>query len=226
MDGKALIAEFIGTFTLVFIGVGAIAMASDGSAGLLAIALAHGLALVVMISALGAISGGHFNPAVSIGLWLAGKISAPTFVAYVIAQVLGAAAAAALILVALPDQVRAVSVGTPALAAGVGSASALILEAVLTFFLVFVVYGTAVDRRAPKLGGLFIGLTVTMGILVAGPVTGGALNPARHLGPALFAGGEFLAQTWLYWVGPLLGGAVAGVLYRSVFEEKSIPSVN
>lgn len=226
MDGKALIAEFIGTFTLVFIGVGAIAMASDGSAGLLAIALAHGLALVVMISALGAISGGHFNPAVSIGLWLAGKISAPTFVAYVIAQVLGAAAAAALILVALPDQVRAVSVGTPALAAGVGSASALILEAVLTFFLVFVVYGTAVDRRAPKLGGLFIGLTVTMGILVAGPVTGGALNPARHLGPALFAGGEFLAQTWLYWVGPLLGGAVAGVLYRSVFEETSIPSVN
>lgn len=226
MDGKALIAEFIGTFTLVFIGVGAIAMASDGSAGLLAIALAHGLALVVMISALGAISGGHFNPAVSIGLWLAGKISAPTFVAYVIAQVLGAAAAAALILVALPDQVRAVSVGTPALAAGVGSASALILEAVLTFFLVFVVYGTAVDRRAPKLGGLFIGLTVTMGILVAGPVTGGALNPARHLGPALFAGGEFLAQTWLYWVGPLLGGAVAGVLYRSVFEETSIQSVN
>jgi len=226
MDGKALIAESIGTFTLVFIGVGAIAMASDGSAGLLAIALAHGLALVVMISALGAISGGHFNPAVSIGLWLAGKISAPTFVAYVIAQVLGAAAAAALILVALPDQVRAVSVGTPALAAGVGSASALILEAVLTFFLVFVVYGTAVDRRAPKLGGLFIGLTVTMGILVAGPVTGGALNPARHLGPALFAGGEFLAQTWLYWVGPLLGGAVAGVLYRSVFEETSIQSVN
>jgi len=119
-----------------------------------------------------------------------------------------------------------VSVGTPALAAGVGSASALILEAVLTFFLVFVVYGTAVDRRAPKLGGLFIGLTVTTGILVAGPVTGGALNPARHLGPALFAGGEFLAQTWLYWVGPLLGGAVAGVLYRSVFEETSIPSVN
>ena len=226
MDGKALIAESIGTFTLVFIGVGAIAMASDGSAGLLAIALAHGLALVVMISALGAISGGHFNPAVSIGLWLAGKISAPTFVAYVIAQVLGAAAAAALILVALPDQVRAVSVGTPALAAGVGSASALILEAVLTFFLVFVVYGTAVDRRAPKLGGLFIGLTVTTGILVAGPVTGGALNPARHLGPALFAGGEFLAQTWLYWVGPLLGGAVAGVLYRSVFEETSIQSVN
>lgn len=226
MDGKALIAEFIGTFTLVFIGVGAIAMATDGSAGLLAIALAHGLALVVMISALGAISGGHFNPAVSIGLWLAGKISAPTFLAYVIAQVLGAAAAAALILVALPDQVRAVSVGTPALAAGVGSGSALILEAVLTFFLVFVVYGTAVDRRAPKLGGLFIGLTVTMGILVAGPVTGGALNPARHLGPALFAGGEFLAQSWLYWVGPLLGGAVAGVLYRSVFEEKTVPTVN
>lgn len=226
MDGKALIAEFIGTFTLVFIGVGAIAMASDGSAGLLAIALAHGLALVVMISALGVISGGHFNPAVSIGMWLAGKISAPTFVSYVVSQALGAAAGAGLILLALPDQVRAVSVGSPALAAGVGSGSALILEAVLTFFLVFVVYGTAVDRRAPRLGGLFIGLTVTMGILVAGPVTGGALNPARHLGSALFAGGEFLAQSWLYWVGPLLGGAVAGVLYRTLFEEKTVPAVN
>lgn len=220
MDGKAFVAEFIGTFTLVFIGIGAIAMATDGSAGLLAIALAHGLALAVMISATAAVSGGHLNPAVSFGLWLAGKLPISSLIGYVIAQVLGALAATTLILVALPEQVRAVSFGTPALADGVGIGSAIILEAVLTFFLVFTVYGTAVDRRAPKVGGLFIGLSVTMGILVAGPLTGGALNPARHLGPALVAGGEFLGQAWLYWVGPLLGGALAALVYRGVLEER------
>lgn len=220
MDGKAFVAEFIGTFTLVFIGIGAIAMATDGSAGLLAIALAHGLALAVMISATAAVSGGHLNPAVSFGLWIAGKLPISSLIGYVIAQVLGALAATTLILVAIPEQVRAVSLGTPALADGVGIGSAIILEAILTFFLVFTVYGTAVDRRAPKVGGLFIGLSVTMGILVAGPLTGGALNPARHLGPALVAGGEFLGQAWLYWVGPLLGGALAALVYRRVLEER------
>lgn len=219
MDAKALVAEFVGTFTLVFVGVGAIAMATDGSAGLVAVALAHGLALVVMISALGYVSGGHFNPAVSFGLLVAGRLTPQRFASYVVAQVLGAAAGAGLVLLALPDQVRAVAIGTPALAAGTGAGAGIVLEAVLTFFLVLVVFGTAVDGRAPKVGGLFIGLTVTMGILVAGPVTGAALNPARHLGPALFAGGAFLTQTWLYWVGPLVGGLVAGVLYRSAVEE-------
>lgn len=220
MDGKSFVAEFVGTFTLVFVGVGAIAMAGDGSAGLLAVALAHGLALVVMISAVAAVSGGHLNPAVSFGLWLAGKLPLGGLIGYVIAQVLGALAATAMILAALPEQVRAVSLGTPALAPGVGVGSAIVLEAVLTFFLVFTVYGTAVDRRAPRVGGLFIGLSVTMGILVAGPVTGAALNPARHLGPALMAGGEFLAQAWLYWLAPLLGGAAAALLYRWVLEER------
>jgi len=219
MDGKSFVAEFVGTFTLVFVGVGAIAMAGDGSAGLLAVALAHGLALVVMISAVAAVSGGHLNPAVSFGLWLAGKLPLGGLIGYVIAQVLGALAATAMILAALPEQVRAVSLGSPALAPGVGVGSAIVLEAVLTFFLVFTVYGTAVDRRAPRVGGLFIGLSVTMGILVAGPATGAALNPARHLGPALVAGGEFLAQAWLYWVGPLLGGALAALLYSRVLEE-------
>ena len=228
MNGKAFVAELIGTFTLVFIGVGAIAVATDGSAGLLAIALAHGLALVVMVTATAAVSGGHLNPAVSFGMWLAGKLPLSGLFGYVIAQVVGALAAATLILIAIPDQVRAVSIGTPALAPGVGVGSALILEAVLTFFLVFAVYGTAVDRRAPKVGGLFIGLSVTMGILVAGPLTGGALNPARHLGPALLAGGDFLAQAWLYWVGPLIGGALAALVYRGVLEEPptSSPHLN
>src|SRR5690606_20925880 len=167
-----------------------------------------------------AVSGGHLNPAVSFGLWLARKLPLSALIGYVIAQVLGALVATAMILAALPEQVRAVSLGTPALASGVGSGSALLLEAVLTFFLVFTVYGTAVDRRAPRVGGLFIGLSVTMGILVAGPVTGGALNPARHLGPALVAGGDFLAQAWIYWLGPLAGGALAALVYRHVLEER------
>lgn len=220
MNGKAFVAEFIGTFTLVFVGIGAIATASEGSAGLLAVALAHGLALVVMVTATAAVSGGHLNPAVSFGVWLAGRLPFAALVGYVVAQVLGALAATAVILAALPAQVRAVSLGTPALAPDVGVASALVLEAVLTFFLVFTVFTTAVDRRAPRMGGLFIGLSVTMGILVAGPLTGAALNPARHLGPALVAGGGFLAQAWIYWLGPLVGGAIAALVYRSVLEEK------
>lgn len=220
MNGKAFVAEFIGTFTLVFCGIGAIAVASAGSAGLLAIALAHGLALVVMVTATAAVSGGHLNPAVSFGVWLAGKLRFANLVGYVIAQVLGALTATALILAAMPEQVRAASFGTPALAPGVSVGSALVLEAVLTFFLVFTVFTTAIDRRAPRLGGLFIGLSVTMGILVAGPLTGAALNPARHLGPALVAGGEFVAQAWIYWLGPLAGGALAALLYRGVIEER------
>ncbi len=223
---KALVAEFVGTFTLVFVGVGAIAVASVGSAGLVAVALAHGLALAVMITATAAVSGGHLNPAVSIGLWSAGKLAGDRLLGYLAAQVAGGLAGAALILVAIPDQARAVAVGTPAPAEGIGVASVLVLEAVLTFFLVFAVYGTAVDRRAPKLGGLLIGLSVTMGILVAGPVTGAALNPARHLGPAIFAGGAYLGQFWLYWLGPVVGGLAAAWVYRNFLEEPEGRVVN
>jgi len=219
MEAKSFVAEFVGTFTLVFVGVGAIAAA--GSAGLVGVALAHGLAIAIMVTATAAVSGGHLNPAVSIGLWTVGKLSSSRLVSYLIAQVTGGLAGAFLILLALPMAVREVSIGTPTVAAGVGSGSALLLEAVLTFFLVFAVYGTAVDRRAPKLGGLFIGLAVTMGILVAGPATGAALNPARHLGPALLAGGEYLAQFWIYWLGPVAGGIIAAQVYRNTLEERS-----
>lgn len=214
MSTKALIAELIGTFTLIFVGVGAIAVGAD----LVGVALAHGLALAVMITAVAATSGGHLNPAVTIGLWAAGKFPASKVLGYLVAQLVGAFLAALLIRLALPDQTAVAGTGTPVLAPGVGVGAALLLEAVLTFFLVFTVLGTAVDKRAPKLGGLLIGLSVTMGILVAGPITGAALNPARHLGPALLAGGEFLGQFWIYWLGPVAGGVAAGWLYRSSIE--------
>lgn len=214
MNIKPLVAEFIGTFTLIFAGVGAIAVGAD----LVGVALAHGIALAVMITAVAAVSGGHLNPAVTIGLWAAGKFPAGKILGYLIAQVAGAFVAAILIKLCLPAETVVAGTGTPALAAGVGVGAAILLEAVLTFFLVFTVLGTAVDKRAPKLGGLLIGLSVTMGILVAGPITGAALNPARHLGPALLAGGSFLGQFWIYWVGPVLGGIVAGAVYKAFIE--------
>jgi aquaporin Z len=219
MNGKALLAEFIGTFALVFVGVGAIASnhMMGGQSGLVGIALAHGLTLAVMVSATAAISGGHINPAVTLGALLGGKIDVPNAIGYIVAQCLGGIVAAALIKLAMPAAaLAAVSMGTPALGAGISAGMGLVMEIILTFFLVFVVYGTAIDGRAPKVGGLFIGLTLASGILIGGSITGAALNPARHLGPALLGGG--LQNLWLYWVGPLLGGAIAGLVYHNTLE--------
>ena len=220
MNDKALIAEFIGTFTLIFIGVGAIAAdyITAGALGLTGIALAHGLAIAVMVSATAAISGGHLNPAVTIGLWTAKKIDTANAAGYVIAQCLGAIAAAFLIKMAVPaEALAAVNMGTPALGPGISANMGLITEIILTFFLVFVVYGTAVDARAPKVGGLFIGLAVALGVLMGGPISGTAMNPARHLGPALLGGG--LQNIWIYWVGPVLGGILAAQVYKTQLEK-------
>ena len=216
MNGKAFIAEFIGTFALVFIGVGVIA---HDQGNLVAIALAHGLTIAVMASATGAISGGHLNPAVTIGLLTAGKIDLPNAIGYIISQVLGALIAAAAMLSFYGDKIAA-GVGTPAPADGVSTSTVIIVEIILTFFLVFVIYGTAVDKRAPQVGALFIGLTVAIDIFMGGPITGAAMNPARHFGPAFFAGGSFLAQTWIYWLAPIVGGVLAAQLWARVLEEK------
>ena len=216
------IAEFFGTFTLIFIGVGAIAAdyATDGALGLTGIALAHGLAIAVMVSATAAASGGHLNPAVTCGALAAGKIPAATAAGYIVAQCLGAVVAAFVVKMAVPAVwLDAVGMGTPSVGEGVTVGQALVMEAVLTFFLMFVVYGTAIDARAPKVGGLFIGLTIALGIMASGPVSGGAINPARHFGPALMGGG--LQNMWLYWVGPILGSVVAALVYKSTIEAKS-----
>jgi aquaporin Z len=215
-------AEFIGTFTLVFVGVGAIAAdyATDGALGLTGIALAHGLAIAVMVSATAAVSGGHLNPAVTCGALAAGKIASPTAVKYIVAQCLGAVFAAFMVKMAVPSVwLDAVGMGTPAVGEGVTVGQALVMEAVLTFFLMFVVYGTAIDARAPKVAGLFIGLTIALGIMASGPVSGGAINPARHFGPALMGGG--LQNMWIYWVGPILGAVVAALVYKSTLEAKA-----
>ena len=224
MNTKALVAEFVSTFALTFVGIGAIAAdaMTGGGVGVVGIALAHGLTLCVFITATAAISGGHVNPAVSFGAWITGKLNTANALGYMVAQCAGALVAAGLIRLALPAAALAeVQMGTPAVntAAGVTVGMALFMEVVLTFFLMFAVCGTAMDGRAPKLGGLLIGLTVTLDILVGGPVSGAAMNPARHLGPALLGGGT--QNLWLYWVGPLLGASCAALLYHHLLEKPS-----
>ena len=209
----------MGTFALILIGVGSIAanQVSDGSLGLPGIALAHGLAMAVMVSATAAASGGHLNPAVTFGAFVAGRLEGTRAVVYVLAQCLGALAAAATVKQMFPAPVlAAIHMGTPGLASGVTLGQAMLTEIVLTFLLVFVVFGTSLDPKGPKVGGLFIGMAVTMGTLVGGPLTGAAMNPARHLGPALLGGG--FDNLWLYWLAPLVGGGLAALYYRRMVE--------
>ena len=220
---KQCVAELIGTFALIFIGVGAIYNASSNGGGLLGIALAHGLTIAVMVSATGGISGGHLNPAVTFGLYVGGKIDLPKAIAYWISQLVGATVAGILLVNLLGNAAQSgaqiVAAGTPDLGANISMMQGIMIEAVLTFFLVFVVYGTAVDSRAPKIGGLAIGLTVALDILFGGPLTGAAMNPARTFGPALAS--AHWSNHLVYWIGPMIGGALAGLVYgRFLIKEK------
>jgi len=219
---RQAIAEFIGTFALIFIGAGAIIAdkVMGGSVGLTGIALAHGLAIATMVSALGAVSGGHFNPAVTVGFLVTRRIAVTSAAIYVAAQLLGAVVAAAILKSVAPSAaVDAVALGTPALGSETAFAAGVIIEAVLTFFLVTAVFGTAVDPRAPKIGGFGIGLVVAMDILMGGPLTGAAMNPARAFGPALVQG--FWSDHLVYWVGPLLGGSIAALVYEWGLMQKT-----
>ena len=225
---QKLVAEFVGTFTLIFIGAGSICAdqflhASGGAGlGLLGIALAHGLAIGIMATAVGHISGGHLNPAVTIGFWVTKKVSTVDSLLYWAAQLLGGIAAAYLLAALLPESVwRPVALGTPDLAADFTRTAGIVLEAVLTFLLVFVVFATAADPKGAfnKIAGFAIGLTVTMDILLGGPFTGASMNPARSLGPALAS--HHWQNHGVYWVGPLLGGVIAGWLYNAVFLRES-----
>jgi aquaporin TIP len=212
----AFIAEFIGTFALMFIGGGAII---NGNATLVGVALAHGLTIAAFGSAFGAVSGGHFNPAVTLAMLVTGRIDVPKGLGYIAVQCLGAIVAAFLLTITFPaDQVATAKLGTPLLAGNITIGGAVIAEAVTTFALVSVIMGTVVDARAPKLGALLIGLTVTLDILCIGPLTGAAMNPARSIGPALVSGN--LENFWVYWIGPIIGGVAAAVLYDAVMHKR------
>jgi MIP family channel proteins len=223
---RPLIAEFIGPFTLVLIGAGAILTAgtqgfSDGGT-LLAVAIAHGLAIGLMVAAAGHISGGHYNPAVTIALFLGGKIGLMKSVAYVVVQLAGAVVAAAILKEIFDQSGTNFASAVPAVnydgdndGVIIGRQNALILEILLTFFLVYVICGVAIDPRGPHaIASLAIGLTITMDILLGGPLTGAAMNPARHFGPALIEG-EW-KDAWIYWVGPIIGGIAASVVYNYI----------
>jgi MIP family channel proteins len=225
---QKLTAEFLGTFALIFFGAGAVCVDfqlrsnSTGGIGLLAIALAHGLTIAIMVTALSHISGGHFNPAVTIGFWVTKRLNTLDALSYWGAQLLGATAAAFLLKLVIPVETwRTASLGAPTLMPDFPRWGGLALEATATFFLVLVVFATLVDENGSfrSAGGFGIGLTYVIGILVAFPFTGGALNPARAFGPA-FASNHWLNQG-VYWIGPLIGGFLAGLLYDSLFIRKS-----
>jgi aquaporin Z len=219
---SALIAELIGTFALVFIGAGAGAL---GIGGLVGVAFAHGLVLACFVYAYGHVSGTHVNPAVTLGVLLAGKIAAGRAVAYWIAQMIGGALAGYALAWCLGG--TETGLGATVLAEGLQAGGAtidvtpamgVVIELILTFFLVNAVLNTAVSGKAGDFAGLAIGLTLTFAILMGGPLTGASLNPARTFGPALATGNW--ADFWVYLVGPLAGGAVAALLYRGVLEER------
>ncbi len=210
---RALIAELIGTFALIFIGAGAGAL---GTGGLVGVALAHGLVVLGFAYAYGHVSGTHINPAVTCGLLAAGKIAPVRALAYIAAQLAGGILGAFALKAALAGTTA--SLGATQLAAAVSPTTGVLIEAILTFFLVNAVLNCAVSGKAGNLAGVAIGLTLVFCILMGGPLTGASLNPARTLGPAV-ALGDF-SNLWVYFAGPILGAVVAAGLYRAVFEQR------
>jgi MIP family channel proteins len=227
------IAEFVGTFTLVFIGAGSILtfakllgpvisspQAADvyGSLTLVGVALAHGLAIAVMASAVGHISGGHFNPAVTLGFVVTRRIVLTLAVVYWSMQFAAATAAAALLRWLYDENPRSLTkLGAPLLGAGVSPGEGLVVEIVLTFFLVWVIFATAADPGGTfkSIAGLAIGFTITLDILMGGPLTGAAMNPARAFGPELLA--REWSDAWVWYVGPFVGGALGALAYEWLY---------
>jgi len=212
MKPKALLAEFVGTFALIFVGAGAVAV---GVGGLTGAALAHGFVIVSIAYSFGAISGAHLNPAVTLAVALRGRLAWSDALAYWGAQLAGSAAAAAALFFVLGGADSGLGATT---VQGSGAWEAVVVEALLTFLLANVVLHTTGRKDATPFAGLAIGLTLAAGILMAGPLTGGALNPARTFGPALFTG--TLGQFWIYVLGPGLGAALAAWVH-SILKSKS-----
>lgn len=225
--GAKFVAEFIGTFFLLFVGVGSIVLAAHTGAlqdqpytALLGIALAHGVALSVGVTATMNISGGHINPAVSIAALATGKIDGRTCGAYIVAQLAASVVAVAAIAAAMPaPAVEQAQFGATVIADDFPLVKALVLEAVLTFLLVLAIWGTAISRHAPKIGGFGIGLTVFFDILVGGPLTGASMNPARSFAPNL-AAGLLDASFAVFWIAPIVGGLLAAIVYEYGIEQR------
>ena len=220
---KKYIAEFIGTLVLVFMGCGsAMVLGCDVGGGHFAVAVTFGLAIVAMAYVIGNVSGCHINPAVSLAMLLNKKISTTDFVGYVIAQVIGATVGAALLymmtIFGVVDLTGALgSNGVPA--AG-GIEAALAIEIILTFIFVLVILGVTSDKTKGAVAGIVIGLTLTFVHIIGIPLTGTSVNPARSIGPALFAGGDALGDLWIFIVAPLVGAILAAVVFKYLLKPK------
>jgi MIP family channel proteins len=223
---RAALAEFVASFAFVLIGMGSAIVAGPYGSGLIGEALSAGFVLAAMISVTAHISGGHVNPAVTIGVWVAGKISSVRAVVYILAQVAGGILAAVVLRVVLPPaEWRVADLATPVLSRGVGPGKGILIEALATFLLVFAFFGTMLDERGPffRTAGLTVGLVTAVDILAFGPLTGAATNPVRSLAPALISG--TWDDWWVYWMGPLAGGVIGAVLYWSAFLRHREPQV-
>ena len=216
--GGALLVEFVGTFALCVTGILAV---HHSEATWLPVALASGLILAAMVSAADHTSGGHFNPALTLGLLVAGRMKAVAAVGYLVIQLLAGVVASLAVYVMFGGGQHAAQVvlaAAPRLGSEINAAGGLLAETVLTFFWVFTYCGTVGDARAARVGGLAVGAAVAAGVLVAGPLTGAGLNPARSFGPTLIgwtspdAAGAW-RHHWIYWLGPLIGGCLAALVY-------------
>lgn len=227
---KKLFAEFFGTFWLVFGGCGSAIFAAsfpELGIGFAGVALAFGLTVLTMAFAVGHISGGHFNPAVSFGLWAGGKFEAKNLIGYILAQIIGAIAAAGALYLIVSGQPNFVDIGGFAAngfnelsPGGYSMTSALVAEFLLTAFFLLIILGST-NERAPKgFAPIAIGLALTLIHLISIPITNTSVNPARSTSQALFAGGEFTSQLWLFWVAPIAGAIVAGLIHKVLFDKE------
>ncbi|MDE1824859.1 MAG: aquaporin [Candidatus Micrarchaeota archaeon] len=218
---KALV-EAVGVFFLVFIGAGAVIAAQYaglGASGLLAVAFANGIALALAVSFAMNISGGHINPAISIAMALTKRIKSLDAAVYIAAQLIGGIVAGLLLVAIYPQSAGiAVHYGSPVLGQSIGVIQGIALEAVMTFILAFAIFGTIVDRRAPKIAGFGAGLAVFIDVFAGGALTGAAMNPARAIGPMIAAG--FFSNWYVYWIGPIVGAIIAALLYAAIAQRR------
>jgi aquaporin Z len=228
---RRVIAEFFGTFWLVLGGCGAAVLAAgfpNLGIGFLGVAFAFGLTVLTMAYAVGHISGGHFNPAVTIGLWSAGRCASKHVIPYLVAQVIGAIIAAGVLWLIASSQPgwvpgRFAANGFGDLSPGkYGLGGCFLAEVVMTFFFLFIIIGTTSKGAATGFAGIPIGLALTLIHLVSIPITNTSVNPARSTGPALFAGGAYIGQLWLFWLAPIIGAVIAGLLTRWMYEFEAI----
>jgi len=222
-DFQKYLAELIGTFALVFIGAGSVIVnaITGGELGLLGIALAHGLTLMAMVYVFGNISGTHINPAVTIAMVFARKMKAKEGLFYIISQLTGALIAGFGLFIIFPKAPESIALGTTMLneVFGITFSVGILVEIILTFFLVLTIFALVFDRRnQTPVAGFAIGMVLSFGIMVGGPLTGAALNPARAFGPAVVS--QFFTNHLVYWIGPIIGGILAALLYTSVFLDE------